>query len=213
MRPSVISEPDEQISRCNRPGRKRFTKNRLCFLLFPSLTILMAILFLAVNMYRTPDFNELLTWARLAKLPKSIKNLKVDTRTAMDNGRAVPNTGELFIRFQAEPNDIDNFINNSPGIDKNRFRPLNTAVNSNPNPPWWVINRSASGRIYIIPEDKDILGGTVTIDDDSRTVLIYMYFTANPQIRDALFFLENLKDNSEEFVEDLIHEVSDVLGN
>ena len=209
----MISESDEHISRCNRLGRKRFTKKRLCFLLFPSLAILMAILFLTVNIYHTPDFNELLTWARLAKLPESIKNLQVHIRPAMDNGRAVSNEGELYIRFQAEPNDVDNFINNSPGIDKNRFRPLNTAVNSNLNPPWWVINRSASGRIYIIPENKDIFGGTVVIDDDSSTVLIYMYFVANPQIREAQLFLENLKDNTEEFVEDLIHEVSDVLGN
>ena len=110
----MISEQDEQMSRCNRPGRKRFTKKKLCFLLVPALAILMVIIFFAFNEYHTPDFNELLTRAQLAKLPESVKNLKVDTRPVMVKGRTVPNLCYLFIKFQAEPNDINNFIANSP---------------------------------------------------------------------------------------------------
>jgi hypothetical protein len=211
MEPDSISEQNEQRNISDRPGRKRFTRKKLCLLLVPVFVILAVLLFYAINVYHTPDLDELLARAKLTKLPESIKNLQVETRPYMDNGQAVPNAGELFIRFEAEPDDIDNFINNSPGINKNRIRPLSTAVNSNLNPPWWIINRAASGRIYSIPEHGDSHAGTVVIDDDSGTVLIYMWFVVNPQIPKMQNAIEDIYDEFVDFLEDLLHEVVDLF--
>jgi len=207
------TEQDEQRNISDRPDRKRLTRKKLCLLLVPVFAILTVLLFYIINVYHMPDLNELLIRAKLAKLPESIKNLQAETRPYMDNGRAVPNTGELFIRFEAEPNNIDKFINNSPGIDKNRIRPLSTAVNSNLNPPWWIINRAASGRIYSIPEHGDSHAGTVVIDGDSGTVLIYMWFAVNPQIPEMQNAIEDMYDESVDFLEDVLHEVLDLFGD
>lgn len=213
MRPSAISEQDKETSRYNGPGRKRFTKKKLCFLLVPALAILTAILFFAFNEYHLPDFNEVLTRAKLAKLPESVNDLNVDTRPVMVNGRTVPNLYCLLIRFQAEPKDIDNFIANSPSVDKNSHRPLVPLPNGDDVPAWWPTDQSTSGRIYTCLEQKDIHGGAIFVYDDSSTVRISVYYTANPRLRDTQLLLEEFEDTAGEFVEDLIHEVSDVLGN
>lgn len=213
MRPSAISEQDKETSRYNRPGRKRFTRKRLCFLLVPALAILMAILFFALSKYHAPDFNEVLARAKLAKLPESVKNLDVDTRPVMAGGRTVPGLYDLLIKFQAEPNDIDNFIADSPGIDKNSCRPLIPLPAGDDVPTWWPTDQSTSGRMYTSPERKDTYGAAVFVYDDSNTARISVCYIAHPQMRDAQRFLEDVKDNSEEFVEDLIHEVGDVLGD
>ncbi len=211
MRPTVISKQDGLKDGCSRPGRKRFTRKRLCFLLVTALVILAVLLFYAFNKYRTPDFNELLTRAKLAKLPESIKNLQVDTRPVMDNEQAEPDQRYLFIRFQAESNDIDNFINNSPSIDKNSFRPLIPLPNSDQVPTWWPTDQSTSGRICDFARQRNIQG-IVAVYDDSNTVRICVWYIANPQLRDTQIFLENLKDDSEDFLGDLYHEVKDALG-
>ena len=124
MKSDVISEPDERKNGCNRPDRKRFTRKKLYLLLIVTLVIITVLLFLAVNIFHTPDLSELLRRAKLAKFPESIQNLQFETRPIMDNDPGEPEQRYLFIRFQAEPNDIDKFINNSPGIDKANFRPL-----------------------------------------------------------------------------------------
>ena len=213
MRPSAISEPDKETSRYDRPGRKRFTGKKLCFVLVPAAALLIAIPFFALSKYHAPDFNEVLTRATLAKLPESVKNLNVDTRPVMVNGRTVPSLYCLLIKFQAEPNDIDDFIADSPGIDENSNRPLIPLPDGDDVPTWWPTDQSTSGRMYTSLEQKDTHGGAVFVYDDSNTVRISVCYIANPQIRDARLALEDFKDNSEEFVEDLIHEVGDVLGD
>ncbi len=192
-----------------RLDRKRFTRKKLCFLLVAALVMLAALLFYAVNKYYTPDLNELLTRAKLAKLPESIKNLQVDTRPDMENDRAVPKQGILFVRFQAEPNDIGNFIANSPGIDKNSFRPLSPLDDRDQVPTWFLTDQSTSGKTYRFKE-KDI-EAIVAVCDDSNTVSIGAYYIVNPRIRDTEDFVEDLKDDLEDFVDDLIHEVLDVF--
>jgi len=209
MEPDVISVQDEQ-NRPNKPDRKRFTRKNLCLLLVAALVILTVLLFLAVNIYHTPDYNELLTRAKLAKLPESVKNLQVDTRPFMSKGREVPNQGELFIGFQAEPNDIDSFINNSPIIDKNSFRPLPPSLDSDEDPAWWPTDQSTSGRMYVFREREDIVG-MVAVYDDSNTVRIWMVYIVNPQLRDMQNFLEDLKDSSDDFFDNLLHEVQDLF--
>ena len=207
-----MSVQDEDTTKKKSPDRKRFSKKKLCFLLVPALVILMAILFFAFNAYRAPSVRKILTRARLAKLPESVKNLKVDTGPVMARGRVVPDLYELLLKFQAEPNDISDFIANSPGLDKNRYRPLVPLSNGDDAPAWWPTDQSTSGRAYTCLKQKDI-DGAIFVYDDSNTVRISIYYVANPQIRDAQLFLEDLKDNVEDFADDLIHEVSDILGH
>jgi len=206
-----MQEQDEETTKNKCPDRKRFSKKKLCFFLALALAILTAILFFAFNPYRAPSVSKILTRAKLARLPESVKNLKVDTGPVMARGGVVPDLYELLLKFQAEPNDINDFIANSPGLDKNRYRPLVPLSNGDDAPAWWPTDQSTSGRMYACPEQKDI-DGTVFVYDDSNTVRICIYYIANPQIRDAQLFLEDLKDNFEDFVDDFIHEVSDVLG-
>ena len=207
-----MSGQDEETTNNGNPDRKRFSKKRLCFLLVLTLTILMVVLFFVFSAYHTPGFNTVLTWAKLAPLPESAQNLKVDTRPVISRGRVVPYFYSLCIKFQADPNDINDFIANSPGLDKSRCRPLVVLLRSDDVPTWWSTDQTTSGRAYTCIKQKDI-DGAIFVYDDSHTVRISLYYVANPQIRDAEHFLEDLKDNVEDFIDNLIHEVSDVFGH
>jgi hypothetical protein len=113
MKHDVILEREERKNRSNRVWLKRFIRIIVCLILVIMLVILAALLFYAVNLHHKPDLDELLARARLAKLPESIKNLQVETRPILDDeGRVAPNHGEMYVRFEAETNDIEKFINN-----------------------------------------------------------------------------------------------------
>ena len=209
MEPNVISEQDEQ-NRSNGVGRKRFTRKNVYLIPAIALLILTALLFFAVNIYHVPGYNELLIRANLAKLPESIRNLQVDTCPYMERGREVPNRTELFILFQAEQNDIKNFITNSPGIDKTKTRPLFPLSDDDQAPDWWSTDQSASGRIYGIYEQTDIFG-SVFVYDDSNTVRIWMLYTVNPRLCEMQEDFEDVRNACEDFVDDMLHEVLDLF--
>ena len=195
----------------NRSGRKRLTRKTLCLLLATTLAILTAVLFCVFRGYRAPDFNELLIQTRLAECPEAIENLKVEIRPAMVDDQVVPDHHWLFVRFEAEPNDIDQFVNSSPTIDKSNLRSLSTASYSSENPSWWLINPSASGWIYGLHKQEGILTGCVVVDNDSNAVLIFVWFGADLQTRDAQAWLDDLKDDVEDVVEDLYRKVQDLF--
>ena len=209
MEPDVISEQDEQ-NRSNGPGRKRFTRKNVYLIPAIALLILTALLFFVVNIYHEPGLDELLAWANLAKLPESIRNLQVDILPYMERGREVPNRAELLLLFQAEPNDIENFITNSPDIDKTKTRPLFPLSDDDQAPDWWSTDQSTSGRIYDIYEQKDIIG-SVLVYDDSNTVRIWMLYTVNPRLREMQDDFEDVRDACEDFVDDMLHEVLDLF--
>jgi hypothetical protein len=211
MEPDSISEQDEQKNGRDRPDQKRFTRKKLCLLLVTVLVILMALFFYAVNIYHTPDLNELPARSKLAKLPESIKNLQVDTRPSLDNDdRAVPNTGELFIRFEAKPNDIDNFIIRSRCIDKNIFRPLVPLLDGDDVPAWWPTAQTTSGRMYRF-RMRDDIHGMVAVYDDSNTVRIFLWYIVNPQLRNMQINFKDIYEESVDFLEDVLHEVMDLF--
>ena len=62
-----------------------------------------------------------------------------------------------------------------------------------------------------MPEHRYSRGGTVVVDNDSGTVLIYMLFVANPQLRDMLNNIEEMRDAFDDFLDDMLHEVQDVF--
>jgi hypothetical protein len=210
MEPNVISEQDEKKNGTKRPGRRRFTRKNLCLLLATGFVILTAFFFLAVNIYHEPGLDELLIRAKLTKLPESIQNLQVDILPYMERGREVPNRAELLVLFQAEQNDIKNFITNTPGIDKTKTRPLFPLPDDDQAPDWWFSDQSTSGRIYHIYEQKDIIG-SVFVYDDSNTVRIWMLYTVNPQLREMQDDFEDVRDACEDFVDDMLHEVQDLF--
>ena len=209
MEPDVISEQDEKRDRSD---RKRFTKKKLCLILVPVLVILAVLLFFIVNIFHTPDLNELLARAKLAKFPETIKNLQVDTRPVMDNDPGEPKHRNLFIRFQAEPNDIDNFIKSSPGIEKNHFRPLRPMPNSDEAPTWWPTDDS-SGRMYFLKRyEREYISGIVAVYDDSNTVRICAHYMVYTRLRNMLEDIEDMRDAFEDFIDDMLHEVLDLFG-
>ncbi len=180
-------------------GKKRFAKRLKWLFLIVALLIPAVLLFSFVRAWYRVDSDEILTKARLSELPNSIENLTVETRHPTFNQRW------LFMRFQAEPNDIHRFISSSPGIDPNRSRPLNaaTAPDSEDNPDWWSMNLSLPGRAYGLPAPGTIMGGNVLVDDDTDTVLIFIAFKVHERMR---------IDPVEEFLEDAWHEVQDLFG-
>jgi len=209
MKPDITSEKDDQNNVSNRAVQKRFSRKKLCWLLVIAFVIITVLLFFAVNIYHTPDLNELLRRAKLAKLPESIKNLQVETLPHMEDGRAIPNHGELLVRFEAESNDIDKFIIHSPGIDKNRFRPLRPLLDSDEVPTWWPTDDS-SGRMYTF-RVRDDIDGMVAVYDDSNTVRIWAWYIVNPRLRDMQNDIEDMHDAFEDFIDDLLHEVLDLF--
>ena len=210
MKPNETSEQDEQKNGSNRPGLKRFTKRFLCLLLVIAFVILTVLLFLAENVYHTPDLDELLIRAKLAKFPESIKNLQVETRPVMDNDRAEPKQCYLYIRFQAEPNDIDNFITSSPGIDKDQFRPLRPMLASDQVPTWWPTDEVKSGRMYVY-RDQKYINAMVAVYDDSNIVRIGVWYIVNPQLLELQKNIEELHEAFEDFFDDMLREVLDLF--
>jgi hypothetical protein len=195
---TAMSEQDIPANEASKPSGKRFTKKKVWLFVAVVLATAVALLFYILNERDAPDFNELLTRAKLARLPASIMNLQVEIRPAIDDGRPVPNEHWLFARFEAEPDDIGRFVNESACIDKRRFRPLSSSTNSSENPSWWSIDRSSSGWIYTIWGQHGTGTGNLVVDDESNVVLMFIWFEADPP-----YSTEDLKEDLEDFVEDL----------
>jgi hypothetical protein len=73
MEPDAISEQNEQRDISDRLDRKRFTRKKLYLLLIPAFIILTMLLFFLADIFHTPDLNELLARAKLAKFPQNDK--------------------------------------------------------------------------------------------------------------------------------------------
>jgi hypothetical protein len=165
---------------------------------------LTALLFCILSAYRLPDAGDILTRASLAQLPESLKNLEVEIRRARVDGRPVFNQAWLFVRFQADPNDIACFIAESPGINKSQTRALSTASCSEEDPVWWSVDRSAAGWMYGIPDQGDVCAGNVIVNEDSNMVHLFVWIISHRQIREAKNSLDNLYNEIEDRVEDLL---------
>jgi hypothetical protein len=198
----VISEQNGSQNEVDKPRRKRINRKIIFVLLIIALGIT-AVLFIWIHeINKLPTSSEILVMAKLAQPSELSKDLKVEIRPAMVDNRVIPRHCWLFIRFQMEPNEIRNYLSNSPGIDMNTYRPLSVASYSEENPPWWQINPSAPGRIYKLTEQKNIMTGAVAVDDDTNTVLIFVWYGVESQ---------NQMDVVEELIEDVWHEVTDVF--
>jgi hypothetical protein len=192
---------DEHKNKSGRTWLKRFIKAIVCLILIMVLAILAVLLLYAVNLHHKPDLNELLTRLKLAKFPESIRNLQVDMRPYMDDdlGRAAPNRGELLVRFEAEPNDIESFINNSPGIVKNIIRPMGSISESEQVPTWWPTNESTDRRYIIAQPD-----GFIAVYDSSNNVRIWALYVVNPRLDKIKDFIETVYNDPDTFLVELL---------
>ena len=160
-------------------SRKQSSKRLRWLFLTATSAILAFLLYLVVCGRDTENINVILANAKLGELPGSIKNLKYETRRESFNERL------LFIRFQADPNDIQHFIRTSSSIDTNRSRPMNTASYSEVQPTWWSIDRSAAGWIYALAVQNNIRAGNVIVDEESDTVLIGVWYIVSTKIEET----------------------------
>ncbi len=199
----MISKQNGSQNGINKPRLKRFNRKFVFVLLIVALVIIAVLFIWILNINNMPTSSEILVMAKLAQPSESSKNLKVEIRPAKVNNRVLPKHCWLFIRFQMEPKEIHNYLSNSPSIDMDTYRPLSVSSYSEDNPPWWQINQSAPGRIYTLTEQKNIINGGVAVNDDTNTVLIFVWYGVETR---------NQINVVEEFLEDGLHEVMDVFG-
>lgn len=142
----------------------------------------------------TIKMRRLLAYAHLAPLPPSATGLKVYSWSS-------PFSGEDFMRFTAEPNDIERFVADSPALrgqkpqrysDK-RMRlkyPTDAAGNTvyrmdaneyvTPRgnvPSWYKEEIRGPARKYKVQPPRDQFPGEVLIDEETNTVYIYLCFS------------------------------------
>ena len=91
-------------------------------------------------------------WARMSPLPETAIGLHVGTRGG-------PFTREFTIRFNAPPDDLDSWLDSSPGT-----------CNLKP-----VVN--GQSRIYNLEPGNGAMHAEVTVDDDTNLVVIHTYWS------------------------------------
>ncbi len=135
----------------------------------------------------------LLAYAELAPLPEFATGIRFYTWS-------MPFSGEDFLRFTADPNDIEQFLAESPvlqGQEPDRFSAqrmrLEYAENywSNPDhpedanvyyrpdpskPQWYKSEITGPARKYIVQPPKYQSQGEVLVDDEINTVYVYLCF-------------------------------------
>jgi len=193
---------DEHKNKSGRKWLKRFIKAIVCLILIMVLAILAVLLLL----HHKPDLDELMIRFKLAKFPESIRNLQVDMRPYMDDdlGRAAPNRGELLVRFEAEPNEIESFINSSPGIDKSFVRPIGPISESEQVPTWWPTNESTDRR-YIFGQTD----GIIAVYEGSNTVRIWALYVVNPRLDKIKDFIKTVYNDPDTFLVELLGDLYD----
>jgi hypothetical protein len=136
----------------------------------------------------------LLQYAGLAPLPPSATGIRVYSWSS-------PFSGEDFLRFTADPNDIERFLLESPalqGQEPRRFSaqqmrlkyPKDYLANSDDRqdgntyyfprsttPMWYKQEVRGSARKYIVRPPRYQFPGEVLVDDETSTVYVYLCFS------------------------------------
>lgn len=136
----------------------------------------------------------LLKYAELAPLPRSATGLKYYSWSS-------PFSGEDFVQFTAEPNDIERFVTQSPALcdqqpehysaRRMRLKHLTNdqghlIFQSDANeyfiprrsaPSWYKQEIRGPARKYFIQPPRYQLPGEVLVDDETHTVYIHLWFS------------------------------------
>jgi len=136
-----------------------------------------------------------LAYARLAPLPESAAGVRFYSWSS-------PFSGEDFIRFTAEPNDVERFLAESPalqGQEPERFSATRMRLEHprddqgkliyqqdgqheyftprSAAPPWYKQEIRGPARRYPLQPPRYQLPGQVLVDDETNTVYIYACFS------------------------------------
>ncbi|MDI6451350.1 hypothetical protein [Anaerobaca lacustris] len=136
----------------------------------------------------------LLSRARLAPLPASATGIRVYEWSS-------PFSGEEFLRFAAEPNDVEKFLRESPalqGQEPEHFSAerMRLPTSGNPEkdwesqvaghetyvprptiPDWYKQKITGPARRYIVQPERYQYPGHVLVDDEEHVVYIYLIFS------------------------------------
>ncbi len=136
----------------------------------------------------------LLSRARLAALPDSATGIRVYEWSS-------PFSGEEFLRFAADANDIEAFLRQSPalqGQQAERFSPerMRLPTSGNPEkdwesqaagheiyfphratPDWYKQKITGPARRYIVQPERYQYPGHVLVDDEEHVVYVYLIFS------------------------------------
>lgn len=136
----------------------------------------------------------LVSRAKLAPLPDSVAGIRVYEWSS-------PFSGEEFLRFAAEPNDIEKFVKDSPalqGQEPERFSaermrlPVTDDMEKDwayqkaghetyiphPNlPDWYKQTITGPARRYMVQPERYQYPGHVLIDDEQHVVYVYLIFS------------------------------------
>lgn len=119
-------------------------------------TLLVAVAIGGYTMYRfhvrASGLEAAQQWARMAPLPDSASGLAVDTRGG-------PFTREFTIRFNAPRNDVNTWLDKSPGTSK-----LKPMVDGNI-------------RVYTVEPGGGAMHAEVMVDDDLGSVSIHTFWS------------------------------------
>ena len=171
----------------------------LIFKWFKTPMIIWTILFLSPSLYFTS--NEvyyslprvkaagIIRDGRLAQIPGSSKNLKAYGWSGLFSG-------EGFLRFEASPEEIQEFIDNSPSLkgvapkiysEEKMYIPYPSNYDGDSThdyftpkamaPEWFKEELRNKGRVYEIPSEEGHNWGKVIIDDLTNTVYIWVIWS------------------------------------
>jgi len=136
-----------------------------------------------------PGTKVLLSAGRLAAIPVSASDLMVDGTDNLFSSKH-------YIKFKADPTDIEEFIQNSASIrsitpdrfdrghqyvpfpkdaDTATFDERHEYFGLDKRCPWFDPTIKVRGRKYTIDQDDDVNGGEVVIDDEKNIVYIRVY--------------------------------------
>lgn len=112
---------------------------------------------------------QILRNGRLADLPASVTDIKAEGWDGIF-------TGEDYLMFRADPDDIKLFISNSDSIKSQKPKILSEDSShtrkSSYMPQWYNPSTIVKGRKFEIPAANHHNWGTVIIDDQTNTVYI-----------------------------------------
>ena len=204
---------DPSNKRRKRQGYRHHATKTLGLVLIILLGILIVSGFtLHRNIHHRPNVNEILTNAGLAVLPQAIENLMVDTRPLIGTGRGGKrhidfNRRVLFVRFEAEPQAIDSFIDNSESIDRTTLQPLKRCYGSRDEAPmWWWNDEAIAGRSSNMSWQEDnVVGSRLFVHDDNGFVRIVVVYPRGGRTSRHLRVLHNIKNRLEWQVQRLFY--------
>ncbi|TWU35598.1 hypothetical protein Q31b_50330 [Novipirellula aureliae] len=126
------------------------------WLLIGFAALLVAVMIGGYAMYRyhvrTSGLEAAQQWARMAPLPDSASGLVIETRGG-------PFTREFTIRFNAPSNDVNSWLDKSPGTSE-----LKPVVNGNI-------------RVYTVEPGGGAMHAEVMVDDDLGSVSIHTFWS------------------------------------